>query len=123
MPFRLRGLFFISRTICPMMKTGDVPRMMNSHVFRSSGALLNSGEKNCTSTIWPTKMTAATVQNTLLPPMLFNAHLPVANDLAFNIFQNCRKTNTLKKMPISCGLMLGLMPHMKTGPPLASRTK
>ena len=46
MLFWLRGLFFISRTICPMMKTGDVPRMMSSHVFRSSGALLNSGEKN-----------------------------------------------------------------------------
>ena len=106
-----------------MINTGDVPKIINSQVLKSRGAQLNNGEKYCTNRICPTKMTTATAQNTLLSSMLLKALFHVAKALAFNIFQNCKKTKTLKKMPISCGLKFGLMPLTKILPPLASLMK
>ena len=116
-------LLRIALTIWPIMKTGDVNKMIWAQSMAVNGTQLNNGEQNCTRAICPMPITNSTVQKTRLSSMLLNAHFPVANDLAFNIFQNCRNTKTLKKTAISCGLMLGLMPRTSTRPPLASRMK
>ena len=77
--------------------------MITIQSVSGSGTTLKNAPPTVTINIWPKNISAAMKRNSP-HPLKWSAERRVAYALALNMFQNCRKINTLKKMLISRGL-------------------
>lgn len=87
---------FRRRMSSPIQSTMEVPHIMIVQSEMLSGVTLKNWPPTETMQIWPKKMAIAIKINPL-HPLKWKAERPVSNERVLNMFQNCRKTNMVKK--------------------------
>lgn len=81
----------------PIHNTRDVAAMIIPQSLASKGTVRNTSPPNVTIRICPANIIPATIIKPKLSFIPAKADFPVWKAFALNIFQNCSKTNTVKK--------------------------